>query len=266
MPSPIPPFDSTTFAVRELEVAVRAAAAGGAVVRAGYGKAIVARTKKDRSPVTEVDEAAERAIRTMLAETFPEDGILGEEFGRGDGPSGRLWVIDPLDGTRNFLIRLPFVSTQVALFENGQFTIGASAAPCFEEIVWAAKGHGAWRNGDSLRVSTTGVLDSASLSLGNVKTLARGKRWHCLGSLIARAARCRGYGDFFHYHALAAGQVDVVIESDVSIYDVAALAVIVEEAGGKVTDLEGQPLTLDSTTILATNGILHDAVVEALRG
>lgn len=266
MPRAIPPFDTTTFARRELEVAVRAAAAGGAVIRASFGKAVVARTKADRTPVTEVDEAAERAIRTMLTETFPEDGILGEEFGRQDGPSGRLWVIDPLDGTRNFLNGLPFVSTQVALYSNGRFSIGASAAPCFEEIAWAAKGHGASRNGIPLHVSSTRVLEQASLSLGNVKTLSRGDRWPALGTLIARAARCRGYGDFFHYHALAAGQVDVVIESDVSIYDVAALAVIAEEAGGKVTDLDGAPLTLDATSIVATNGVLHDAVIEALRG
>lgn len=248
----------------ELSAAIAAACAGAAVIRSAYGGTIEVRTKADLSPVTETDLAAERAIRTVLAERFPGDGAFGEEFGRADGPSGRLWVIDPLDGTKNFVARLPFVSTQVALFDGRSFLVGASAAPCFEELVFAERGRGAWADAARLKVSEVSSLALASLSLGNVKSLARGPGWSRLGALVARAARCRGYGDFFHYHALARGQLDVVVESDVSIYDVAALAVIVEEAGGRVTGLDGAPLTLESRDIVATNGRLHDAVLAAL--
>lgn len=248
----------------ELAAAIDAALAGGAVIRRAFGEPIEVRAKADHSPVTEIDLAAERVIRTILAERFPDDGVFGEEFGRRDGPSGRLWVIDPLDGTKNFVAGLPFVSTQVALFDGRSFRTGASAAPCFDEIAYADRGTGAFRNGERLRVSDRSTLDRASISLGNVKSLARSSRWASVGELIDRAARCRGYGDFFHYHALAAGRLDVVIESDVSIYDVAALAVIVEEAGGRATQLDGAPLTLESTTILATNGRLHDVVLATL--
>jgi histidinol-phosphatase len=249
----------------ELRRAIAAAEAGGNVIRAGFGQAHRVSIKSDSSPVTAIDLEAERVICASLRGAFPDDGFFGEESGRSDGPSGRLWVIDPLDGTKNFLKQLPFVSTQVALWERDTFVVGASCAPMFDDTIGAAAGAGAWRGNARLTVSDVNELAHASLSFGNVKTLARSARdWANVGALISRAARTRGYGDFFHYHALAAGQLDVVIESDVSIYDVAALSVIVTEAGGKVTDLAGKPLALDSTTIVATNGRLHDAVLAAL--
>ncbi len=250
--------------ISDMEVAIAAASAGSAVVRAAFGRRVEVEIKPDHSPVTAIDREAERVIETEIAAHRPNDGFFGEESGRSDGPSGRLWVVDPLDGTKNFLRRLPFCSVQVALFAEGDFQVGASAAPSFDETAAAANGNGAFLNGERIHVSSVDRIEAASLSFGNLKTLARGRGWARLGDLVRRADRTRGYGDFFHYHALAAGKLDVVIESDVSIYDVAALAVIVREAGGRVTDLNGGPLSLSSTSIVATNGFLHDAVLEAL--
>lgn len=225
---------------------------------------VAARLKDDRSPVTVADEEAERVIRETLAAAFPSHGFFGEEGGRWQGDAEFVWLIDPLDGTKSFMRRQPFFSTQLALLRHGERLLGVSNAPRFHERVHAERGAGAWWDGTRLVVSETASLEGAVLSTGNLRSLTRGAGWAGLGDLIARVDRNRGYGDFYHYHQLAAGRLDIVIESDVNILDVAALATILEEAGGRVTELEGGPLGLDSTTILATNGLLHDTVLEVL--
>jgi len=140
-----------------------------------------------------------------------------------------------------------------------------SSAPAYGELAHAEIGAGAWLDDRPIRVSEVAVLEEAALSTGNLKSFATGPRWGAFGRLVGRLNRIRGYGDFLHYHLLASGKVDAVLESDVNILDVAACAVIVEAAGGRVTDLDGGPLTLASTSVLATNGRLHDAVLEAIR-
>ena len=129
----------------------------------------------------------------------------------------------------------------------------------------ARTGVGAWLGDAPIRVSEVGAIESAALSTGNLKTLATGARWPAFGRLVGRLNRIRGYGDFLHYHLLASGRIDAVVESDVNILDIAACAVIVEAAGGRFTDLDGQPLTLASTSVLATNGRLHGPVLDAIR-
>ena len=146
----------------------------------------------------------------------------------------------------------------------GRLVLGVSIAPAYGELAWAEEGGGAWLNDRLIHVSTIADLSAAIVSTGNLKTMTRGAQWDRLGSLIRRVSRIRGYGDFVHYHLLARGSLDVVIESDVNILDIAALTVIVREAGGTFTDLAGKDVTLDTTTVLATNGRLHAAVAEAL--
>ena len=141
-----------------------------------------------------------------------------------------------------------------------------SSAPEYGELAYGEAGVGAWLGDAPIRVSEVTSIESAALSTGNLKTLATGARWPAFGRLVGRLNRIRGYGDFLHYHLLASGKIDAVLESDVNILDIAACAVIVEAAGGRVTDLEGRPLTLASTSVLSTNGRLHDAVLSALRG
>jgi histidinol-phosphatase len=143
--------------------------------------------------------------------------------------------------------------------------VGVSSAPEYGELAYGEAGVGAWLGDAPIRVSEVTAIESAALSTGNLKTLATGPRWPAFGRLVGRLGRIRGYGDFLHYHLLASGRIDAVVESDVNILDVAACAVIVEAAGGRFTDLEGQPLTLASTSVLATNGRLHGTVLDAIR-
>jgi histidinol-phosphatase len=175
-----------------------------------------------------------------------------------------VWLVDPIDGTKSFVRECPFFSTQIALMREGKFVLGVSSAPAYDEFAWAEVGAGAWLNDQPIRVSVVASLAGAILSTGNLKTLAAAAQWGAFGKLIGRVGRLRGYGDFVHYHLLARGSLDVVIESDVNILDIAALTVIVREAGGTFTDLRGAEVGLETTTVLATNGALHKTVLEAL--
>ncbi len=251
----------------ELEAALDAAQAAGDIVRSFYRRGVRVETKADASPVTEADTRAEEAIRRVLTERFPAYGFYGEETGRHQVCAEAVWLVDPLDGTKSFVRDCPFFSTQIALMRGGRLVLGVSSASVYGELAWAQEGAGAYLNGERIHVSATPTLDAAILSTGNVKSLARSAEgWRRLGDLIERVGRIRGYGDFVHYHLLARGSLDVVIESEVSILDIAALCVIVREAGGVCTDLDGRPIGLESTSVLATNGRLHQAVSEHLAG
>lgn len=250
----------------ELQAALEAAEAATQVVRDLYRKNLAVTVKADRSPVTEADVRAEEAIRGVLERRFPGYGFYGEETGRHAMDAESLWLVDPIDGTKSFVRDTPFFSTQIALWRAGRIVLGVSAAPAYGELAWAERGGGAWLDGRRIGVSAVATLDRAILSTGNLKTLAAGPGWSRFGRLVGEVDRLRGYGDFVHYHLLARGALDAVLESDVNILDIAALSVIVEEAGGRFTDLDGAPLTLDTTTVLATNGPLHEAVLARLRG
>jgi histidinol-phosphatase len=249
---------------RELQAALDAAQAAAEVIRGLYQKNLAVRTKEDQSPVTEADVRAEETIRAVLSERFPTYGFFGEETGKHSAGAENVWLVDPIDGTKSFVRECPFFSTQIALMRAGRLVLGVSSAPAYGELAWAEEGAGAWLNDRHIRVSTIADLSTAIVSTGNLKTMTRSAQWDRLGSLIRRVSRIRGYGDFVHYHLLARGSLDVVIESDVNILDIAALTVIVREAGGTFTDLAGRDVTLDTSTVLATNGRLHAAVAEAL--
>jgi histidinol-phosphatase len=158
----------------------------------------------------------------------------------------------------------PFFSTQIALMREGRFVLGVSSAPAYGELAWAEEGGGAFLNDKPIRVSRVGELSGSILSTGNLKTLTRSSAWDRFGGLVRKVSRVRGYGDFVHYHLLARGSIDAVIESDVHILDVAALTVIVREAGGTFTDLRGAAVGLSTTTVLATNGVLHGTLQQEL--
>ncbi len=175
-----------------------------------------------------------------------------------------VWVVDPIDGTKAFVREYPMFSTQIALMHRGRLVVGVSSAPAYGELAYGEIGVGAWLNDQPIRVSEIDAIEAAALSTGNLKTLATGPHWPAFGQLVGRLNRIRGYGDFLHYHLLAAGKIDAVVESDVNILDVGACAVIVEAAGGCFTDLAGQPLGLASTSVLASNGRLHQAVLSAI--
>lgn len=248
-----------------LDVAVAAARDAEKIIRQHYRGGLEVRLKADRSPVTDADIGAERAIRARLGGAFPAHAIYGEELGGAESEADYLWLVDPIDGTKSFVRGYPFFSTQIALRHADQIVLGVSNAPEFGQLACAVRGGGATLDGKDIQVSAVDSLEEATLSFGNIATLAGDAgRWARAGALVRRVNRIRGYGDFYHYHLLASGSIDVVVESDVNILDIAALAVIVEEAGGRMTELDGDPLNLETRNVLATNGRLHDRVLEAL--
>lgn len=247
-----------------LDAAKSAAQAAAEIIRRYYRSQLEVVRKADDSPVTRADVEAEQAIRSILQSAFPDHGFYGEETGRSDRDSEFLWLVDPIDGTKSFIRQYPFFSTQIALMYRGRIVVGVSSAPAFGELAWASRGGGAWLDGEKVRVSDVTSLDRAAVSSGNLKTLASGARWARWGQVVAQVDRIRGYGDFYHYHLLASGRIDAVVESDVNILDIAALSLVVEEAGGRFTDLDGRPVGLATTSVLATNGHLHPVLESAL--
>jgi histidinol-phosphatase len=248
----------------ELQAALDAAQEAAAIARSLYQRNLNVRIKADKSPVTEADVQCEVAIRKILEARFPSYGFFGEETGASRQDAECVWLVDPIDGTKAFVREYAMFSTQIALMRRGEFVLGVSSAPVYGELAYAERGAGAYLNGKPVAVSDVASLESAALSSGNLKTLATGPQWSRYGAMIARLNRIRGYGDFLHYHLLAAGKIDAVIESDVNILDIAAAVAIVTEAGGRFTELGGAPIGLGSTTVLATNGRMHGPVMAAL--
>lgn len=253
----------------ELSAALDAAQAAAQVIRKYYESDLRVDLKADHSPVTEADVRSEEIIRDILARRFPSHGFHGEETGTANENAESVWLVDPIDGTKSFIRKTPFFSTQIALMRAGRIVLGVSSAPVYGEIAWAEERQGAFLNEQAIRTRTTRsatTLASAIVSTGNLKTLAlQPLRWAKLGALVARVHRIRGYGDFVHYHLLSRGALDVVIESDVNILDIAALAVIVREAGGVFTDLEGKDISPATTSVLAAaNQTLHAETIAAL--
>jgi histidinol-phosphatase len=252
---------------KELQAALDAAGAAAEVIQGMYRRNVAVTLKADQSPVTEADVKAEQAIRSVLQSRFPGYGFYGEETGQHAMAAENVWLVDPIDGTKSFVRECPFFSTQIALMRAGKLVLGVSCAPAYGELAWAQEGSGAFLDGKAMRVSAVQQLGDAILSTGNLKTLAAsGAGWSRFGALVGRVNRLRGYGDFLHYHLLARGALDAVIESDVNILDIAALSVIVREAGGRFTDLSGAQVALSTTTVLASNGPLHQQLLGAMQG
>ena len=250
------------------QVATAAADAASEVIMRYFQGDFDVELKADQTPVTVADRMAEDVIRETLLRSFPAHAIYGEERGMSHGAdeadSACTWLVDPIDGTKCFVRGYGMFSCQIALMHRGQLVLGVSTAPAMNEQAVAIKGEGATLGGSALHVSRVATIEAAAISTGNIGSLAQSDRWPALGRILAAANTTRGYGDFFHYHRLAAGQIDAVIESDLNILDIAALTVIVREAGGTVTDLDGRPIGMDTTSILAANPELHAVLLEAL--
>lgn len=240
-----------------LATALQAASSARQLILSYYNGNFDIEIKADQTPVTVADRGAEQVIRDIITAAFPGHGIFGEEFGAENKDTEFLWLVDPIDGTKSFVKRYGMFSTQIALMYRGELVLGVSCAPAMNELVWATRGAGAHDANGRLHVSETSTIDEASISTGNIQSLAAGNRWPALGQVLSRCNRTRGYGDYYHYHRLAAGQLDAVIESDVNILDIAALYVIVTEAGGVFTDLDGQAPGLDTRSVLAAPPSLH---------
>ena len=249
-----------------LKVALAAADKAAEISRSYYAGNFTVTTKADMTPVTQADVECEQAIREIVLSAFPEHGFYGEETGQTQADAEFLWLVDPIDGTKGFVRQYPFFSTQIALMHHGELILGVSSGTMMDELAWAEKGQGAWLNGQQLKVSDVYDPDRAAVSTGNLKSLAESDGWSALGDIVKRADRIRGYGDFYHYHLLAAGKIEAVIESDVNILDIAALSVIVTEAGGVFTNLNGEKPNLEIRSVLAANPSLHEKYLSQLKG
>jgi len=223
--------------------------------------------KPDLTPVTDADLAVEESLRNVLSRARPRDGMLGEEFGR-TGSSQRCWVVDPIDGTANFVRGVPAWATLIGLMDEDEVIVGVVSAPALGRRWWAARDGGAWtgRNmtkATACRVSTVASLSDASLSYSDLASWEQAGRLNELLGLSRKVWRSRAYGDFWSHMLVAEGAVDISAETDVSLWDLAAVQVIVEEAGGAFTDLTGTPRP-DCGTVLCTNGLLHSEVLSLL--
>jgi histidinol-phosphatase len=222
-------------------------------------------TKPDLTPVTDADRMVEETLRNTLRRARPRDAVHGEEFGRtGYGP--RCWVIDPIDGTKNYVRGVPVWATLIALMEGDEVVVGLVSAPALSRRWWAARGGGAW-TGRSLakatrcRVSGVCELRDASLSYSSLTGWEEQDRLEGFLGLARTVWRTRAFGDFWSHVMVAEGVVDVSTEPDVSLWDVAAVQVIVEEAGGAFSDLSGKRDPAGGS-VVCTNGLLHSAVLE----
>jgi histidinol-phosphatase len=250
---------------RVLEAALEAARAAGAIALRYFRGDVRVMRKADRTPVTQADQEAEAAVVDRLRPAFPGIGFLGEEFGAQGGQS-RRWIIDPIDGTKNFVRGIPYWATLLALEEDGEITIGVVHSPATGELYWARRGQGAFAGGARLRVSTVDSLAEATLvhsSLSYLRALRPGPYWEGFLGLVDRTDRQRGFGDYFGYTFVLRGQAELMLEADIKPWDVAPFKVLFEEAGGRFTDFAGRP-TIYSGTALASNGRLHDEVLALL--
>lgn len=246
-----------------LDVARRAAEIAGEVIMPLYAAGTSVELKADRTPVTAADRGAEEAMRAFLERECPAHGILGEEFGAKAGDGRHRWILDPIDGTKSFIHHVPLFGTLVALERDGEAVVGVIACHAAGETAYAARGLGAFLNGEPARVSGVTSLAEATVSMTSYSRISRlypaGFRKVVDGSGLARA-----WGDCYGYLMVATGRVDVMLDPEMSIWDAAALYPVITEAGGRITTWSGEDRLGDS--VIATNGLLHDEVVAAFRG
>ncbi len=251
-----------------LAVALEAVAAAEQIILHYLEHGVQSYVKADLSPVTVADQEAEEAIKATIKRHFPDHTFYGEEGEKVDlkNHQGYTWIIDPIDGTKSFMRQIPLFATQLALLKDGELVLGVSNAPVLKECMYAEKGQGCYLNDQRVTVGSAAQISDAYASFGGLKHFAKNNMLEGVITLSQTAQWPRGIGDFWSYHLLAQGKIDIMIEAKTKLWDIAALKVIVEEAGGRFTQMDGQPILTTSTTALATNGLLHEAVLELFAG
>lgn len=242
---------------------IRAAEAAGEVAMKYYRGGFEVTIKPDQTPVTQADREAEQAIKAILRRAYPDHGFLGEELGE-EGPKERRFIIDPIDGTKNFIRRVPIWAVLLGLEEAGEITAGVMLNPALGEMFWARRGDGAWSADERLRVSDCERLDEATLLHSDLHLMREGGFWDPLVRLVDACRRTRGFGDYYGYGLVAGGKAEIYVETDLKPWDAAPVKILVEEAGGRLTDFAGRP-TIYGGSVLATNGRLHEQTLALLR-
>jgi histidinol-phosphatase len=272
---------------RRLEVAIAAAQAGGEVARKYFRSGLAVELKGDRSPVTRADRECEQRIVEVLRGAFPEYGLVGEEFGERPPATGTLsdvavrsdqreraieeapaagpkWIIDPIDGTKNFIRGIPYFATLIGLEEDGEITTGVIYAPAVDDLLYAQKGQGAFDRHGRLQVSRIASLREGMVLFGGIDIFRQGGYWDGFERLVRASGRQRGFGDYFGHTFVARGQAEAMVELDLKPWDLAAIKIVIEEAGGRFTDFTGTP-TIYGGSAIASNGLVHDEILTALR-
>jgi histidinol-phosphatase len=249
---------------RALAAAEEAARAAGAIALRYYTSGFDVTLKPDQTPVTQADREAEQAIVSALRRAFPDWGFLGEEFGEA-GSSETRWIIDPIDGTKNFVRHVPVWATLLALEDHGEIVAGVIHNPVTGELYAARRGGGARLNGARIAVSDVGDLWGATLLHAGLRLYRKSGVWDGLVRLVDATERQRGFGDYMGYTLVAEGKAEIYVEMDLKPWDLAPCKIIVEEAGGRFTDIAGRP-TIYSGNALAANARLHDTALQLLTG
>jgi histidinol-phosphatase len=248
----------------DLRLALELADIADAITMQAFRRAdLRVETKPDLTPVTEADRGVEQALRARIESARRGDAVVGEEFGA-TGESARRWFLDPIDGTKNFVRGIPVFATLIGLEQDGEVVAGVCSAPALRARWWASRGGGAFADGRRIAVSGVAQLGDAQLSYDSVPGFEEEGLGAQFMSLARRCWRSRGFGDFWSHVLVAEGAVDVAVEPAVSPWDLAPLKVIVEEAGGRFTDLSGAA-RIDGGSAVSSNGLLHDDVLAALR-
>jgi histidinol-phosphatase len=241
----------------DLEFAHVLADAADAITVAGFRSAdLRVETKPDLTPVSEADRAAEETLRALVAASERGEGVLGEEFGDDGGDA--KWIVDPIDGTSNYVRGVPVWATLLALQREGEILVGLVSAPALGRRWWAIRGEGAFANGERCTVSAVSRVEDSSVSTTSARRMPDGWR-----SIVQRAWSNRGLGDFWQHCLVAEGALDVACDSTLKLWDYAAIRLVVEEAGGRCTTYDGDPPAVDAS-FLSTNGVVHDEVVSLL--
>lgn len=248
-----------------LVVAIEAAKAAGEIALHYFRSNLTVETKADCTPVTRADRECEAKIVEILSARFPDHGFLGEEMGERPGKSDARWIIDPIDGTKNFIRGIPFFATLIALEEAGEVTTGVMYAPALTDLLYACRGQGAFANGQQVHVSEVAALRDAMLIHGGLKDLKVRPCWSPFLQLVDATVRQRGFGDALGHSLVICGQAEVALEPEIKPWDVAATKIIVTEAGGHFSDFAGTPSIYTGSAVVS-NGRVHDEVVNILQG
>jgi histidinol phosphatase-like enzyme (inositol monophosphatase family) len=254
--------DSASELANLLDIARRAAVIAGEVIMPLYESGTSVELKADRTPVTLADRNAEQGIREFLLRECPGHGIIGEEFGETPGDGRHRWILDPIDGTKSFIHHVPLFGTLVALERDGEPVVGVIACHAVGETISAARGLGAWLNGQPAHVSSTTSLDDATITMTSFKRMPQ-REPGAFRRIVDGGGLVRAWGDCYGYLMVATGRADVMLDPVVNLWDVAALYPVIREAGGRITTWRGEEGP--GTSCVATNGHLHGQVLAALK-
>ena len=248
-----------------LDFAIDAAWQAGRITLQYFQTGVEVEEKADESPVTAADKGAETKLRELIEARFPNDGIVGEEHGDKEGTTGRRWIVDPIDGTKSFVHGVPLYGVMVGVEIDGEPTVGVVHFPALNEMVSAAKGLGCTWNGRPARVSDVSRIEDATVILTSFTSGAVHGRAEAIDRICSRAKLTRGWGDCYGYMMVATGRAEIMLDPIMSVWDCAALAPIMEEAGGTFTTWSGEA-TIWGEEAVGTNAALYDTVMELIKG